>query len=316
MCALQKAFVNQGARSDKEGTLPGCRSGGPLDSFWVRPINEISHTTPLGTWSLSRAQPDADLAGVVSEFWEVKGRLSPFREALLPNGFTEIMFNLGPPHRVFEGSSTGVWARSWFSGLQERSIFIESLEGTHLVSIRLHPLGATRLLGDAAARAANSIVDLETFIGADARDLRDRLMFADCAAGRFSILEEFVDGAALLDVPEFVREAVARIEGTHGCLRVADLHRDLDVSRKHLAVSFTRYVGVSAKSYAQIQRFLWALEQLRQATEVNWSRLAAEAGYSDQSHLVRDFRRVGAASPTEYLRKFAPDRDALLHAAE
>ena len=84
------------------------------------PINEITHSTALGTWSLTRAAPDADFAGVVSEFWEVKGRLSPFREALLPNGFTEIMFNLGPPHRVFEGSSTGVWERSWFSGLQQR----------------------------------------------------------------------------------------------------------------------------------------------------------------------------------------------------
>ncbi len=77
-----------------------------------------------------------------------------------------------PTPRV-RGSSTGVRQGSWFSGLQERSIFIESLEGTHLVSIRLHPLGATQLLGADAPRAANSIVDLETFIGADARELRD-----------------------------------------------------------------------------------------------------------------------------------------------
>ena len=225
------------------------------------------------------------------------------------------MFNLGPPHRVFEGASTGVWERSWFSGLQERSIFIESLEGTHLVSIRLHPLGATQLLGDDAPRAANSIVDLETFIGADARELRDRLLAAESPGARFSILEDFVAARSLTEIPRFVRDAVARIEASHGTLRVADLHHELDVSRKHLAVSFTRYVGVSAKSYAQIQRFLWTLEQLRNSTDVDWSRLAAEAGYSDQSHLVRDFRRVGAASPTEYLKKFAPDRDALLEAA-
>lgn len=278
-------------------------------------IGEIRHTTPLGTWSLSSAQPESDLVGIVWEYWEVKGRLSPFREALLPNGFAEIMFNLGPPHRVLQGSGTGVWERSWFSGLQERSIFIESLEGTHLVSIRLHPLGATQLLGDSATRAANSIVDLEALIGAEARELRDRLLTAQSPAARFSILEDFIAARSLAEIPRFIRDAVARIEASHGSLRVADLHRELAVSRKHLAVSFTRYVGVSAKSYAQIQRFLWTLEQLRNSTDVDWSRLAAEAGYSDQSHLVRDFRRVGAASPTEYLRKFAPDRDALLETA-
>ena len=59
------------------------------------PIDEIRHTTPLGTWSLSRAQPKSELVGIVREYWEVKGRLSPFREALLPNGSAEIMFNLG-----------------------------------------------------------------------------------------------------------------------------------------------------------------------------------------------------------------------------
>jgi AraC-like DNA-binding protein len=153
-------------------------------------------------------------------------------------------------------------------------------------------------------------------IGVDASALRDRLLAADSPSARFIILEDFLRArSTAIDVPPFVRVAVERIESTHGSLRVADLHQELDVSRKHLAVSFTRYVGISSKAYAQIARFLWTLGKLRDSTEVEWSRLAAEAGYSDQSHLVRDFRRVGAASPTEYLRKFAPGRDALLEAA-
>jgi AraC-like DNA-binding protein len=280
-------------------------------------IDEIKHTTTLGTWCLTRAQPSADLAGLVQEYWEVKGRLSPFREAVLPNGYVEVMVNLGPAHRVFEGSGTGVWERSWFSGVQERSIFIESLDGTHLVSIRMHPLGATQLFGFVAPGAANSIIDLETLIGPDARDLRARLLAADCPNARFLIFETLLrDRRSLgVTVPEFVRQAATRLEQTHGGLRVGVLHQELDVSRKHLAVSFNRYVGVSAKAYARIQRFVWTVEQLRSTTDVEWSRIAAEAGYSDQSHLVRDFRRVGAASPTEYLRRFAPDGDALLEAA-
>ncbi len=280
-------------------------------------IEELTHTTSLGTWSLSRAQPSRDSAGIVHEYWEVKGRLSPFREALLPNGFCEAMFNLGPAHRVFEGSGVGLWERSWFSGLQEKSIFIESLDGTHLVSIRLSPLGATQLLGFAAPAAANSIVDLEPLFGPDARELRASLHDAESPGIRFALLENFLRDREWADVsiPEFVSEAVKRIEHAHGSLRVADLYQELDVSRKHLAVSFTRYVGVSAKAYARIHRFVWTLEQLRSTSEAEWSRLAVEAGYSDQSHLVRDFRRVGAASPTEYLRRFAPDRDALLEEA-
>jgi transcriptional regulator GlxA family with amidase domain len=108
-----------------------------------------------------------------------------------------------------------------------------------------------------------------------------------------------------------VRGCAERIELTHGVVRISTLHEELRVSRKHLSVSFTRYLGVSAKVYAQIQRFVWTLARLRESTNVDWSRLAGEAGYSDQSHLARDFRRIGAASPTEYRRKWTPDGTAL-----
>ena len=277
-------------------------------------IDELTHTTTLGTWRLTRAQPGADLAGFVHEYWEVQGRLSPFREAVLPNAYVEVMVNLGPTHRVFEGPGTGVWDRSWFSGLQERSIFIESLDGTHLVSIRMHPLGATQIFGLTAPRSANSILDLDALIGAEAATLRSSLLAAESPGVRFALLENFLRErlTVVTPIPKFVSDAASQIEFAHGNVRVAELHEELAVSRKHLAVSFNRYVGVSAKAFARIHRFVWTLEQLRSSTEVEWSRIAAEAGYSDQSHLVRDFRRVGAASPTDYLRRFAPDRDALL----
>ena len=51
------------------------------------------------------------------------------------------MVNLGPPHTMLTHAGTSVWERAWFSGLHERAIVIESLDGTHLVSARLHPLG-------------------------------------------------------------------------------------------------------------------------------------------------------------------------------
>jgi AraC-like DNA-binding protein len=51
---------------------------------------------------------------------------------------------------------------------------------------------------------------------------------------------------------------------------------------------------------------------LRESITLEWPRLAAAAGYSDQSHLVRDFRRVADASPTEFLRTRTPDSVALL----
>ena len=123
-----------------------------------RAIQEQTFAAGPGTWTVIRGAPAPDLAGDVVELWEVRGALAPFRETLLPNGCVEVMVNLGPPHRIPSGPGAGDWEHAWFSGLQEHALTIESDNGTHLVSARLHPLGAARLLGAGVARHANSSV--------------------------------------------------------------------------------------------------------------------------------------------------------------
>jgi AraC-like DNA-binding protein len=279
------------------------------------PIRTIDFDAPLGIWQLHSAEPSSDLAGAVVEYWEVQGTLAPFRETLLPNGAVEIMVNLGPVHEVHSDQGRGRWTYAWISGLQERALTIESLDGTHLVSARLHPLGAVELLGDHVAAVANRIVPIEAILGAESLALRDELLATGSASERFAIVERFVRALRVRSgraVPEFLRHATSTIDAMHGNVRASELHEGVGVSRRHLSTTFSRYVGLSAKRYAAIRRFMWTLAQLRGQAAVDWSRLAVDAGYSDQSHLARDFRRIGAATPTEYLRRATPAADALI----
>jgi AraC-like DNA-binding protein len=274
----------------------------------------IDLNAPIGIWQLHSAKPDDDIATAVVELWEVHGTLRPFRETLLPNGAVEIMFNLGPAHELQSDQGRGIWTDAWISGLHERSLIIESLDGTHLVSARLHPLGAVEILGEHVADVANRVVTTHAiFDGAAA--VRDELLAAANATERFIILERLVRSLRRSTgqrVPDFLWTATRLIDERHGNLRIAELHDQVGVSRRHLSVMFSRYVGLSPKRYAAIKRFTWTLEHLRGRESVDWSQLASDAGYSDQSHLSRDFRRVGAATPMEYLRLATPDASALI----
>jgi AraC-like DNA-binding protein len=296
------SLVVLSAAKERHNSMPG-------------PVRTIDFDAPLGTWQLSSAAPATDLAGAVLEYWEVQGTLAPFRETLLPNGAVEIMVNLGPVHEVHSEQGRGLWKDAWISGIQERALTIESLDGTHLVSARLHPLGAVELLGEHVASVANRITPIEAILGPTSLALRGQLTEATSAVERFAILETFVRALGPhigRPVPEFLRRATATIDEMHGVVRLSELHEEIGMSRRHLSVTFSRYVGLSAKRYAAIRRFMWTLGQLRGQTAVDWSKLAAEAGYSDQSHLARDFRRIGAATPTEYLRRATPAADALI----
>ncbi len=210
----------------------------------MKHVHEVEFTADLGAWKFRSAAPGDDLRHVVREYWEVEGSLRPFRETLLPNGACEIMFNLGPVHEVQSDQGRGFWTDAWMSGLHERSRIIESLNGTHLVSAGLHPLGATEILGDALARRANGIARLEDVIGNRANDVRASLMMARSATDRLALVEQFLRDLAKehgLIVPEFLQHAVHAIEQANGKLRVSELHETLGVSRRHLSVTFARF---------------------------------------------------------------------------
>jgi AraC-like DNA-binding protein len=282
---------------------------GPLRTFEF-------HAAP-GAWRLSSAPPDPDLAGTVEEYWEVEGRTSAFRERVVPNGFVELMVNLGPTHHLLTEWGATAWREAWISGLQDRSLFIESLDGTHLVSARLHPIGARHVLGVPMTEVGNSVVDLHAVIGRVAGHLRERLLAAGSPRARFALLERFVRRrfeSAPAPHPT-ARWAAARIEAAHGNVRISTVCREARVSRKHLTALFSDHLGVSPKTYARVHRFSWVLERIQRLTDVDWSDLAYRAGYADQSHLVRDFQRHAGASPTTFLRARTPDGSAILEEA-
>ena len=175
----------------------------------------------------------------------MRGDLSPFRERVLPNACVELMVNLGPRHFLHTQRGTSTWDHAWLSGLHEQALVIESPSGTHLVSARLHPLGARDLLGTRRARECQPCRRSPRGLCGGGRApssaARRRLARGPIRAARaVSSRAEYRARDA-----QFVREAVQRIDAAHGNLRISALHAELGVSRKHLAVSFAREVGIS-----------------------------------------------------------------------
>lgn len=89
-----------------------------------------------------------------------------------------------------------------------------------------------------------------------------------------------------------------RIRTDRTIRRVARLAEAEGVSVRSLQRLFAAYVGVGPKWVILRYRIHEALE--RAESEVDWAELAAELGYSDQAHLVRDFTATVGVPPTAY----------------
>jgi transcriptional regulator GlxA family with amidase domain len=72
---------------------------------------------------------------------------------------------------------------------------------------------------------------------------------------------------------------------------------------------FSEYVGSHPKEFSRTIRFQRALHKLEADPQISWAALAAECGYFDQSHMIRDFRALSGYTPREYLAACPPHSD-------
>jgi AraC-like DNA-binding protein len=247
------------------------------------------------------------LADYVEAFWIVQGRPDYLREKVLPNGVIEVIFNLGSPHRVVS-PRPGTFFDAWIAGLHEHHLIIEAESDFDLVGIRFKPGGAAAFLRFSPAQLTNSVLegcDISAELGTLTLRTREQLQRAHSPRERLSMLEELL--CARID-PDFA--LAPSVRQTLSVLRrpaqspIAALAAEARVSHKHLVAQFREQVGTTPRTLLQIQRFQRALRLVSGSSSrsVSWADVAQSAGYFDQPHLIRAFRRFADATPAQYLR--------------
>lgn len=103
---------------------------------------------------------------------------------------------------------------------------------------------------------------------------------------------------------ELARGAVDRIVGDPDVNRVGELARGLGTSVRSLQRLFADHVGIGPKWVIRRYRLHEATERMAAGGAVRWAALAADLGYADQAHFVRDFTAMFGESPTSYAARF------------
>jgi AraC-like DNA-binding protein len=94
--------------------------------------------------------------------------------------------------------------------------------------------------------------------------------------------------------------AMVAIVRSHGERPIAGVARELASSPRRLQRRFSAAVGLTPKEFARIRRLRAAAAVLLGDDEPSWSRIAAERGFADQSHLIREFTAMARMSPAVF----------------
>ncbi|UHO40260.1 helix-turn-helix transcriptional regulator [Chryseobacterium capnotolerans] len=100
---------------------------------------------------------------------------------------------------------------------------------------------------------------------------------------------------------QFIAAVQQYILQNRGTVLSKDLEKFTGYSERHLERKFESYMGISPKTYSNIIRLHYFLSLMKQENKgQNMTLLSYHAGYSDQSHLIREFRKNVGLTPRQY----------------
>jgi AraC-like DNA-binding protein len=240
--------------------------------------------------------PPPPLSDFVALLWSYEAYILPHaRERLLPTGTVELVIDLRAETR---GAAAVV------CGAYSEFFEIETAAETSVLGVHFKPGGAFPFFEPPAGELHNRHVGLEDLWGADAADLRERLLEATTADARFRILE----GALLARIVRPLTRHRAVAGALHAfagprARTVADVCEQTGLSQRRFIELFKGEVGLTPKLFCRVRRFQEVVRSAHASSDVDWSRTALACGYYDQSHFIHDFRTFSGLTPSAYLAR-------------
>jgi AraC-like DNA-binding protein len=262
-----------------------------------------------------RAAPHLD-GMVVSAVGYRSTGMRPALHRGLPSPYLTLIFSFDGP--VVSGSTPeqahgtdAVRTDIVMGGLHQRPAYVLQPEHEAGIQLSVHPLAARRLLGMPAGELTEQLVTSGTdVLGRHASEIHERLCGQGRWSERFALVTDYLQRRAATarrtaEVRPEVAEAWAWLARHRGAGSLDGLAAHVALSPRRLNTVFRAETGLSPKQAARLMRFQHARGAVVRAVTAghppDLARVAAECGYYDHSHLVRDFRQYTDLSPTGWL---------------
>lgn len=259
------------------------------------------------------SEPDRALTPYIAHYWHVHATAhAPFDLSVdvFVDARADLIFNAGVPYsrQVIGGASRRLHASN-LDAQRLAPIRIEQRGRVQVAGVRFLVGGLMPFLRGSLDALTNRVVGLAEAFGPDAVRLDAQLAecSGDALAQRALLDAFFLNRLDERPAHDTLRALLAYVEAQDGRLRIDALSRHSGLSPRSIDRLFRRHLGIAPKVYTQIVRFQRCLARLKVKPKVPLSRIAIDAGYYDQSHFVRDYRRFAGTTPVLHKGYFPAD---------
>ncbi|EPG64702.1 DUF6597 domain-containing transcriptional factor [Leptospira wolffii] len=242
-------------------------------------------------WELVLSSPSLSLSFFVEHYWSVRWDMretGPLVQENLP--FPSV-------HLVFEKGNTKIFGV--VSGK-----FSKALEGKNRVfGIKFRPGAFYPFYRKPISGFTDKTLTLEEVFGIPSLPLEEEVFSMDSEEELVRFAEKFLYERLPEEdkTVETINRIIEEISNKREIIKVEDIVEFSGLNKRTLQRMFQQYVGVGPKWVINRYRMFEILDRVSERTD--WADLALELGYFDQSHFIKDFKRMVGLSPEEYSKK-------------
>jgi AraC-like DNA-binding protein len=259
---------------------------------------------------LQHFKPDPQLKGYIGKIWvfESSGRVpSEDMKLIVPNGMAKITipFRNGVSGRNKEVYNLSKESQITLIGICDipAVVDIENDAPSGNIGIEFSPLGAYRILQIRQSELKNKIFLLEDVFGQSARHLQEIIANTESVPDKIRIIQGYLIKLLHKSTPDpIVDYCIGQIKASKGLITVGALESQTGYSSRWLYDKFIDKVGVSAKNFSSIVRFMQFYEQWAKKPDYEHARDHMYRYFYDQAHFIKDFKRFTGLSPLRFVK--------------
>ena len=246
-------------------------------------------------------EPPEALRDAIKCFWYNLREFDGPRFEVVPDGYAEIIFTFGSSCSISWDGDLQPLPSPFLMGLLNQPVVFSTPGRLEIIGVRCYPWTVFDLLGLPSGKDGLRIFEHPV---AALQSMLDALV----QAGRIdqavaAVAAYFLDARPQKTVDATLFKAGAAMLEASGAMPVSQVAAAAHATVRTLERKFKQSSGHTVKDVSGLMRFEQARNRLWSEPDVSLAALAQALGYTDQSHLSREFKRYSGVTPSVFAQK-------------
>jgi len=262
----------------------------------------LHHKLSAELYNLRRYFPSDPLGDLIEQFWFVSWDFNDDKSHTQQN-LPDPNFHLIIDFRTVDSQVVDIKKVKLIGPISKSYSF--KMEGAgEIIGIKFALGALSAYLESPLAHYVDKEIDFQKLVNIDVDSLISMLLAGKNDEQKVDILHAFIAQFNRPPSSELIRirELVNHIKNNVDITKVEHLSEKSNISIRTIQRCFQQYLGLSPKWLIRKYRLHQALELLEQQ-KVNLLDIVALLDYTDQSHLIRDFKDMTGVTPKKYIHK-------------